>query len=109
VKFFFGDKPSSVDAVLYPHLLYHHRSPVAAPELRNAVQFFLVPLAFLAYGMQQQASCPWQCWPCMRELVLCADSLFNGVASVLRCAAGQHRTIAVTAAAATTSGAGEVH
>jgi metaxin len=38
VKFFFGDKPSSVDAVLYPHLLYHHRSPVAAPELRSALQ-----------------------------------------------------------------------
>ena len=38
VKYFFGDQPSSVDAVLYPHLLYHHRSPVAAPELRKAVR-----------------------------------------------------------------------
>lgn len=37
VKFFFGEHPSSFDAVLYPHLLFHYRSPVAAPELRRQV------------------------------------------------------------------------
>lgn len=34
VSFFLGTTASTVDVVLYPHLLYHLRSPVAAPELR---------------------------------------------------------------------------
>jgi hypothetical protein len=37
VSFFMGPKASTVDAVLYPHLLYQLRSPVAAPELREQV------------------------------------------------------------------------
>mmetsp|Transcript_15986 Transcript_15986/g.48012 ORF Transcript_15986/g.48012 Transcript_15986/m.48012 type:complete len:322 (-) Transcript_15986:170-1135(-) len=42
VHFFLGDAPSTVDAVVYPHLLYHLRSPVAAPELRTQLQKYPV-------------------------------------------------------------------
>lgn len=37
VKFFLGDAPTMVDTVVYPHLLYHMRAPVAAPELHSEV------------------------------------------------------------------------
>lgn len=35
--FFFGEKPCSLDAVLYAHLLYQQAAPVSAPELRSQV------------------------------------------------------------------------
>ena len=35
--FFFGNKPCSLDAVLYAHLLYQQAAPVSAPELRSQV------------------------------------------------------------------------
>lgn len=47
VHFFLGDAPSTVDAVVYPHLLYHLRSPVAAPELRTQVPLPPLPLWFV--------------------------------------------------------------
>ena len=36
--FFFGSKPSSLDALLYSHLSYHLSAPSSAPELRQAVR-----------------------------------------------------------------------
>jgi len=36
--FFFGDRPSSLDALLYAHLAFHRAAPVAAPELRAALE-----------------------------------------------------------------------
>ena len=38
VNFFMGTAASSVDAALYPHLLFHLRAPVSAPELRTQVR-----------------------------------------------------------------------
>lgn len=35
--YFFGSKPSSLDAVLFSHLSYQHGAPTSAPELRQAV------------------------------------------------------------------------
>ena len=35
--FFFGSKPSSLDALLFSHLSYHRGAPSSAPELRQAV------------------------------------------------------------------------
>lgn len=35
ISFFLGPDASTVDAALYPHLLYHLRSPASAPELRT--------------------------------------------------------------------------
>jgi len=35
--FFFGEKPSSLDALLFAHLSFHASAPVAAPELRESV------------------------------------------------------------------------
>ena len=37
-RFFFGDRPSSLDALLFAHLLYLQTAPVAAPELRSKVR-----------------------------------------------------------------------
>ena len=36
-RFFFGDKPSSLDALLLGHLAFYKHSPVAAPVLREKV------------------------------------------------------------------------
>lgn len=36
-RFFFGDKPSSLDALLFGHLAFYKHSPVAAPALRDKV------------------------------------------------------------------------
>ena len=35
--FFFGGKPSSLDAAIFAHLALHHGAPVSAPELRQKV------------------------------------------------------------------------
>ena len=35
--YFFGDRPSSLDALLFAHLLYLQSAPVSAPELRSKV------------------------------------------------------------------------
>ena len=35
--FFFGDRPCSLDALLYAHLAFHRAAPVAAPELKAAL------------------------------------------------------------------------
>jgi Glutathione S-transferase, C-terminal domain len=35
--FFFGEKPSSLDAYLFGHLLYQRSAPVSAPELHGKV------------------------------------------------------------------------
>ena len=35
--YFFGDKPSSLDAAIFAHLVFHHGAPVSAPELRQKV------------------------------------------------------------------------
>ena len=40
-SFFFGSKPSSVDAFLYGHLCLHLRAPTSAPELQKAVSVFV--------------------------------------------------------------------
>jgi hypothetical protein len=37
-RFFFGDKPTSLDAVLFGHLAFYKHSPVAAPVLRDKVR-----------------------------------------------------------------------
>jgi hypothetical protein len=37
-RFFFGDKPSSLDALLFGHLAFYKHSPVAAPVLRDKVR-----------------------------------------------------------------------
>lgn len=36
-RFFFGDRPSSLDALLFGHLAFYRHSPVAAPVLREKV------------------------------------------------------------------------
>lgn len=36
-RFFFGARPSSLDALLFGHLLHHRSSPVSAPELHQQV------------------------------------------------------------------------
>ena len=35
--YFFGSKPSSLDALLFSHLSYQNGAPTSAPELRQAV------------------------------------------------------------------------
>jgi glutathione S-transferase len=40
--FFFGDRASSLDALLFAHLLYLQSAPVSAPELRNKVRSYRV-------------------------------------------------------------------
>ena len=35
--FFFGDRPCGLDALLYAHLAFHRAAPVAAPELKAAL------------------------------------------------------------------------
>jgi glutathione S-transferase len=37
-RFFFGDRPSSLDALLFGHLAFYRHSPVAAPVLRDKVR-----------------------------------------------------------------------
>lgn len=37
-RFFFGDKPSSLDALAFGHLAFYLHSPVAAPVLRSKVR-----------------------------------------------------------------------
>ncbi|CAL8472174.1 g11716 [Coccomyxa elongata] len=34
-SYFFGSKPSSLDAAIFAHLVFHHGAPVSAPELRR--------------------------------------------------------------------------
>ena len=34
--FFFGSRPSSLDALLYSHLVIHMSTPISAPELHSA-------------------------------------------------------------------------
>jgi metaxin len=36
-RFFFGNTPSSLDALLFGHLAFYRHSPVAAPVLREKV------------------------------------------------------------------------
>jgi hypothetical protein len=36
-RWFFGDKPCSLDALLFGHLAFYKHSPVAAPVLRDKV------------------------------------------------------------------------
>jgi glutathione S-transferase len=36
-RFFFGERPSSLDALLFGHLAFYRHSPVAAPVLRDKV------------------------------------------------------------------------
>ena len=36
-NFFFGSKPSSLDALLFGHLAFHLAAPVSAPEIREQV------------------------------------------------------------------------
>lgn len=66
-RFFFGDKPSSLDALLFGHLAFYKHSPVAAPVLRDKVGAVL-------------------CWPVLRYVVLCAGGAFK--ACVLQCRDG---------------------
>lgn len=37
-RWFFGDKPCSLDALLFGHLAFYKHSPVAAPVLRDKVR-----------------------------------------------------------------------
>ena len=37
-RFFFGDKPSSLDALLFGHAAFYLLSPIAAPVLRSKVR-----------------------------------------------------------------------
>ena len=37
-RFFFGERASSLDALLFVHLLYLQSAPVSAPELRSKVR-----------------------------------------------------------------------
>eukprot|EP00884_Botryococcus_braunii_P002927 jgi/Botrbrau1/12635/Bobra.67_1s0001.1 len=37
-SYFLGESLSSLDALLFGHLVYHSRAPVAAPELRHALE-----------------------------------------------------------------------
>ncbi len=36
--YFFGGKPSSLDALLYGHLAFHQAAPVTSPEIRHQVR-----------------------------------------------------------------------
>lgn len=36
-RFFLGERPCSLDALLFAHLLHHRSAPVSAPELRREV------------------------------------------------------------------------
>lgn len=36
-NFFFGKKPSSLDALLFGHLAFHLAAPVSSPEIREQV------------------------------------------------------------------------
>jgi len=36
--YFFGSKPSSLDALLYGHLAFHQAAPVTSPEIRHQVR-----------------------------------------------------------------------
>lgn len=36
-SFFFGIRPSSLDAAIFAHVAFHHGAPVSAPELRQKV------------------------------------------------------------------------
>lgn len=36
-SYFFGSRPSSLDAATFAHLAFHHGAPVSAPELRQKV------------------------------------------------------------------------
>lgn len=39
--YFFGARPSSLDAAIFAHLALHHCAPVSAPELRQKACSFL--------------------------------------------------------------------
>ncbi len=41
-SYFFGETFTSLDALLFGHLVYHSHAPVAAPELRQAVRLRLL-------------------------------------------------------------------
>ena len=52
--FFFGGRPSSLDALLFSHLSYHLGAPSSAPELRQAVGWpEAVPRVHLLYYSRQ--------------------------------------------------------
>ncbi len=38
-SYFFGSRPSSLDAAIFAHLAFHHGAPVSAPELRQKVNY----------------------------------------------------------------------
>ena len=38
-SYFFGSRPSSLDAAIFAHLAFHHGAPVSAPELRQKVSW----------------------------------------------------------------------
>ncbi|KAF8054985.1 MTX1 [Scenedesmus sp. PABB004] len=46
-RFFFGDRPSSLDALLFGHLAFYRHSPVAAPVLREKVGGLLVLVRYV--------------------------------------------------------------
>ncbi len=66
-RFFFGDRPSSLDALLFAHLLYLQGAPVSAPELRSKVRAAPVmdpdPDPDPAYGMVKCSRRISMCWP----------------------------------------------
>lgn len=43
--FFFGSKPSSIDAAIFAHLAFQHGAPVSAPELTQKVPFLACGLS----------------------------------------------------------------
>lgn len=63
VSFFMGPKASTVDAVLYPHLLYQLRSPVAAPELREQISRYPVLERYVNFIMHSTAAEPARALP----------------------------------------------
>jgi metaxin len=46
-RFFFGERPSSLDALLFGHLAFYRHSPVAAPVLRDKVSQLLLSMQTL--------------------------------------------------------------
>ncbi len=60
--YFFGGKPSSLDALLYGHLAFHQAAPVASPEIRQQVRppihIFPWAHAVITFQLYSCAKCP---------------------------------------------------
>ncbi|KAI8477124.1 MAG: hypothetical protein J3K34DRAFT_399456 [Monoraphidium minutum] len=55
-RFFFGNKPSSLDALVFGHVAFYLHSPVAAPVLRSKVQAQPVLARFVDAMLQREFS-----------------------------------------------------